>query len=82
MAETKVNGAICETEQVHHIKTPYKRELVWRNIILMVILHLSALYGLYLAITVVQFKTIMFLNFIAFFSSFGIQVFNTTSLIY
>ncbi|CAG2122417.1 unnamed protein product, partial [Medioppia subpectinata] len=51
----------------------YKRELVWRNIILMALLHSSAVYGLYLAVYAAQFKTIMFMNFIAVVSSLGIQ---------
>ncbi|CAG2102655.1 unnamed protein product, partial [Medioppia subpectinata] len=51
----------------------YRRELVWRNIVLITSLHISAVYGLYLAITVAQFKTIVFMNFISILTAFGIQ---------
>ncbi|CAG2116801.1 unnamed protein product, partial [Medioppia subpectinata] len=74
------NGSIIDTNHdqintIDHIKKPvvYKRELVWRNIILMALLHSSAVYGLYLAVYAAQFKTIMFMNFIALVSSLGIQ---------
>jgi len=40
-------------------KKPFKVEIVWRNIALMTILHISALYGLYLYAAVAQIKTII-----------------------
>ena len=36
------------------------REIVWRNVILMVILHSTAVYGGYLCFTVASWKTIFF----------------------
>jgi hypothetical protein len=39
---------------------PYKREIVWRNVITMSLLHLSALYGLYLCIVSAKWQTIGF----------------------
>ena len=37
----------------------YKVEIVWRNIVLMAILHISAIYGLYLYAAKAQIKTII-----------------------
>jgi hypothetical protein len=41
------------------LKKPFKVEIVWRNIFLMIILHSSAVYGLYLYSTKAQLKTII-----------------------
>jgi len=40
------------------VNKPYKVEIVWRNIFLMTILHISALYGLYLYAAKAQLKTV------------------------
>ncbi|CAG2180064.1 unnamed protein product, partial [Oppiella nova] len=54
-------------------KPEYKLELVWRNVILMIIVHLSGLYGLYLGMFFAQPTTVYFMFFVALLSSFGIQ---------
>ncbi|CAG2168631.1 unnamed protein product, partial [Oppiella nova] len=54
-------------------KPEYKLELVWRNVILMIIVHLSGLYGLYLGMFFAKPTTVYFMFFVALLSSFGIQ---------
>ncbi|CAG2117761.1 unnamed protein product, partial [Medioppia subpectinata] len=51
---------------------PYKPTIRYYQLIWMTMIHLSAIYGLYLSVTVAQFKSILFMNFLAFISSFGI----------
>ncbi|CAG2107204.1 unnamed protein product [Medioppia subpectinata] len=53
------------------IKPIYKRELVYHHIIWMPFVHLCGIYGLYLAVTAVQYKTIFFMDLMALFASFG-----------
>ena len=53
---------------------PYKAEYVWRNIILMALLHSYAIYGIYLAIFKAKLNTILFVHIIAILSSMGVQV--------
>ncbi|XP_054155192.1 acyl-CoA Delta(11) desaturase-like [Oppia nitens] len=63
------NGTNADTKVVK----PYKLELVWRNIILMAIIHISGLYGAYLTIRGVKVQTVIFTYVIALMSSMGIQ---------
>ncbi|XP_054155270.1 acyl-CoA desaturase-like [Oppia nitens] len=59
-----------------HGDTPtvkYQMELVWRNIILMLFVHLSAIYGLYLAMFYAKLETVVFMLILALMSSFGVQ---------
>jgi len=51
---------------------PYKREIVWRNVIIMSLLHLSALYGLYLCIVSAKWQTFAFAVFLYVISGLGI----------
>ncbi|CAG2178905.1 unnamed protein product, partial [Oppiella nova] len=76
--DTKVNeDLIIKSAQAHdqtdNVK-PFKREWVWRNIILMLIVHLSATNGFFLAIYTVSWKTFLFTYFLTLCCSFGIQV--------
>lgn len=41
-------------------KTKYKRQIVWRNVIIFTYLHISAVYGLYLALTSAKWATLLF----------------------
>lgn len=43
--------------QDESVTQEYKREIVWRNIVIMTYFHLAALYGLYLVFTEAQWKT-------------------------
>jgi len=54
-------------------EAPYKVQYVWRNIILMSMLHISAVYGLYIALYDAKWSTLMFLQTIAILSSMGVQ---------
>lgn len=45
------NSIVYGQEQIVIARKPYRVELVWRNIIAFIILHTSALYGLYLFFT-------------------------------
>ena len=49
-------------------------ELVWRNIVLMSFVHLSGIYGFYLAMFYAQIKTVLFMISLVLMSSFGVQV--------
>ena len=41
-------------------RSPYERQIVWRNVVLMSLLHLSALYGIYLSFVSAKWQTIAF----------------------
>ncbi|CAG2103329.1 unnamed protein product [Medioppia subpectinata] len=51
----------------------YKLEIVWRNVILMCIVHGSALYGLYIGMFFAKPMTIFYMYFVSLLSSFGVQ---------
>ncbi|XP_054155279.1 stearoyl-CoA desaturase 5-like [Oppia nitens] len=71
--DTKLDPIVNDGSD-HSVKYEYKRQLVWRNIILMFLLHCSAVYGLYLAIYDCQWSTFIWGYFIAIFSgTLGIQ---------
>nr|CAD7407323.1 unnamed protein product [Timema cristinae]CAD7433152.1 unnamed protein product [Timema monikensis] len=55
-----------------NVVAPYRREIVWRNVTLFVILHLSALYGLYLALTSAKILTTLFAYLLYLCSGLGI----------
>lgn len=42
----------------------YKLQIVWRNVIIFVFLHIGALYGVYLAVTSAKIATTVFGEFI------------------
>lgn len=44
-------------------KTPYVRQIVWKNVALFIYLHLAAVYGLYLVFTSAHVNTVIFGNF-------------------
>ncbi|CAG2108964.1 unnamed protein product, partial [Medioppia subpectinata] len=77
-AKTGPNGHTGVTgDTTSPVATPaYKPVIKYMNshMIVMPVVHLSAIYGLYLAITVAQFKTIMFMNILAILASFGFLV--------
>uniref|UniRef100_A0A1B6ILB5 Fatty acid desaturase domain-containing protein n=1 Tax=Homalodisca liturata TaxID=320908 RepID=A0A1B6ILB5_9HEMI len=50
----------------------YKRELVWRNIILFAYLHLAALYGAYLMLTAASWPTVIWAIVLYHWSGWGI----------
>ena len=54
-------------------KPEFKRELVWRNVILMLILHSSGFYAALLALKV-RWATIWWAYALILMTSFGIQV--------
>ena len=56
------------------VDRPFKLELVWRNVILMALLHILALYGINVAIFKAKWATIVFVHCIAILSSMGVQV--------
>jgi stearoyl-CoA desaturase (delta-9 desaturase) len=51
----------------------YKVVLVWRNITLMLILHISAIYGIYIGVFRAKWETILFTYVISILSSIGVQ---------
>ncbi|XP_076766441.1 acyl-CoA Delta-9 desaturase [Xylocopa sonorina] len=65
--ETSENPTILEST-----KTKYKRQIVWRNVIIFAYLHLSAVYGLYLVFTSAKLLTTLFAYFLYVFSGLGI----------
>ena len=50
-------------------------QYVWRNIVLMTMLYISAIYGLYLLVVRAKLSTLFFIYAIGFMSSMGVQVF-------
>ncbi|XP_039302878.1 acyl-CoA Delta(11) desaturase isoform X2 [Solenopsis invicta] len=55
-------------------KSKFNRSIVWRNVIILSLLHLGALAGLYLSFTSVKYMTILFAIFLYEFSLLGISV--------
>jgi len=53
-------------------KYDYKLEIVWRNVLLMTALHLSAVYGMYLMIASAKWQTNIFAILLYIFSGVGI----------
>ena len=53
---------------------PFRVQYVWRNIILMTLLHIAALYGLYLIVFRAKLATVFFLYALGLMSSMGVQV--------
>lgn len=53
-------------------KFSYKRQIVWRNVVLMGALHLAAIYGFYLLFAEAMRKTIIFTITLYFLSGWGI----------
>lgn len=67
------NGVITETQPHTAIEAkPRKLQIVWRNIFLFTVLHISALFGLFLAITEAKWATIALALWLHFFSGMGI----------
>ncbi|GLG94870.1 Acyl-CoA Delta(11) desaturase [Gryllus bimaculatus] len=58
--------------EVKKPREPYRRQIVWRNVILFIYLHLAALYGAYLAVTSAKIVTTIFAIFLYQVSGVGI----------
>ena len=54
----------------------YKLQLVWKNIALIVGLHVMAVYGYYLFLTQAKSQTLLFFLFTYVTSAWGLQVLN------
>ncbi|XP_063827537.1 acyl-CoA Delta-9 desaturase-like [Ostrinia nubilalis] len=84
VANGEANGKSCEANgksgselTVQYIGTDfkYKHEIVWKNAIGFLILHLLALWGLFIVFTGgVQFRTFLWTVFIANFASEGVTI--------
>nr|BBF94998.1 acyl-CoA Delta(11) desaturase [Orthetrum albistylum] len=53
------NGGVKQTKKVESNPPKYKREIVWRNVILFGYLHIAAVYGFYLMLTSAKVLTIV-----------------------
>lgn len=70
---TAIRGADTpKKERNGHQK--HKIELVWRNVVLIVALHLMAVYGYYLFLTEAKTATLLFFLFTYVTSAWGLQV--------
>jgi hypothetical protein len=58
--QSQVEPEITDLLDKTKTRPPFKREIVWRNVVLMSLLHLSALYGLYLCFVSAKWQTIAF----------------------
>jgi stearoyl-CoA desaturase (delta-9 desaturase) len=58
--QSQVEPEITDLLDKTKARLPFKREIVWRNVVLMSLLHLSALYGLYLCFVSAKWQTIAF----------------------
>ena len=63
---------ITTTQNGCNNKPPYKTIIVWRNVIAMIVLHLAALYGIYLAIWNARSKTIAWSCLMAVVGGLGV----------
>lgn len=54
------------------VSKPYKMDIVWRNVILFVFLHIGAVYGLYLFVFKAMWTSMLFSSVLAFFAGVGI----------
>lgn len=68
-----VTGVLYETDPVDEVtqtddnqKEVYKDEIAWGRVLQFTYLHLAGLYGLYLAFTACQWKTLIFGKFMYF----------------
>lgn len=53
-------------------KTPYKRQIVWRNIALMTLLHTLAFYGVYHYFFTAKWQSLFFTNFTTVLFGLGV----------
>ncbi|CAB0034893.1 unnamed protein product [Trichogramma brassicae] len=70
--EIKKCVLIKEKEEEKPEPKQYKLDIVWRNVILFLVLHTGALYGLYLAFTSAKLLTSIFAYFLYVLSGLGI----------
>ena len=61
-------------QKINQIESNYKIELIWSNTILIIGLHLGAIYGIVLIITECKFETLIFSIILALLSGIGVQV--------
>lgn len=69
------NSTVFAETETEKLKTPvnYKVVPVWRNITLISILHISAMYGFYIGVFRAKWETIVFNYVISILSSIGVQ---------
>ncbi|XP_065354227.1 acyl-CoA Delta-9 desaturase isoform X1 [Calliphora vicina] len=63
---------VSTTKQEVAQKKPYKMEIVWHNVLLFIILHSSAFYGLYLVFAENAYIDLLLSYFVVFFGGMGI----------
>ena len=51
--------AVLEKSNLDEKQEQYRMKIVWRNVFLMISLHLSALYGLYLCFVSAKWQTVV-----------------------
>ena len=66
---TTTSSAIASSSST----VPYRREIVWRNVVIMAALHALALYAVLFALPVVTAGTFYFAFLLAFLTSLGVQ---------
>ena len=71
---TLTSPQVIESEDNKKQENDYQLKIVWRNVMSLSLLHLIALYGVYLAVTQAKPQSIFFIYFIASASGFGILV--------
>jgi len=54
-----IEDKVVEETHDQETKQEYRRQIVWRNVVIMGYLHLGAMYGLYLCFTAAMFKTVV-----------------------
>ncbi|XP_031846077.1 acyl-CoA Delta-9 desaturase isoform X2 [Nomia melanderi] len=63
---------VDESSQIEQPKKKFVRQIVWRNVVIFVYLHLAAIYGLYLALTSAKILTSLFALLLYMGSGLGI----------
>jgi len=65
--------SICNSViTLHQQKAVHEHKIVWQNVVLMLVLHVSALYGIWLMLTVGKWQTVWAMYFIGMSSALGV----------
>jgi tetrahydromethanopterin S-methyltransferase subunit F len=65
LKNTKMSVLTTTETQTVQETTKYEWKLIWRNIILYTIMHVTGFYGLYLAVVSAQWKTILWSEYLS-----------------
>jgi len=73
MVIKSITKELADWKTTKKLEKSFKTEIVWRNVVLMLILHIFAIYGYCISIANAKVQTWIFGYIIALSSSIGIQ---------